>query len=414
MSSAYAISPLHIDVDRYQTRQVVTLTDLTTLNLRVPALQRAVDEERVEEIISYQEKHFEKYGTFCFVGDITLFCQPDKNENYIIDGMHRYYAIKNPRVHKVIPDYKIGLNILNQKPGLTIEDAFVLINKARPVPSYVVDTVRDEAQRSLIEACRQYLLTTYKVFVSKSHHPRVPHFNADVFVSFLQTQTQAHAQEANPSLINRLATCDKLIAFIEYVNKYLRQSSLCTEKVKAAILAKSEKNGGAKPAYFCVDPHYEWLRKHNCERIYAAFEENQSYPQEPFVEVQRERKNRTRLTQTLRDQLWKKYYGNVFEGVCKCCRFNTIRVSNFEAGHILSRKEGGSDHMDNLVPICGSCNRSMGTMHMDEYARELYERSQDKSVPYVPVQNWSLSSQFITSESILKTTEKIKSKDKRD
>ena len=33
---------------------------------------------------------------------------------------------------------------------------------------------------------------------------------------------------------------------------------------------------------------------------------------------------------------------------------------NFEAGHIIPESKGGSTHIENLLPICSPCNKSMG------------------------------------------------------
>jgi 5-methylcytosine-specific restriction endonuclease McrA len=37
--------------------------------------------------------------------------------------------------------------------------------------------------------------------------------------------------------------------------------------------------------------------------------------------------------------------------------------------HVLSHHHGGEETLDNLRPICKSCNRAMGKMHMVEYIK---------------------------------------------
>jgi 5-methylcytosine-specific restriction endonuclease McrA len=39
-------------------------------------------------------------------------------------------------------------------------------------------------------------------------------------------------------------------------------------------------------------------------------------------------------------------------------------------GHIISEFNGGELKLDNLMPICNSCNSSMGTKNMNEYICE--------------------------------------------
>ena len=50
-----------------------------------------------------------------------------------------------------------------------------------------------------------------------------------------------------------------------------------------------------------------------------------------------------------------------------CCNTVEINQSNFEAGHIISEFNGGPITVDNILPICGTCNRSMGKTNMDEF-----------------------------------------------
>lgn len=33
---------------------------------------------------------------------------------------------------------------------------------------------------------------------------------------------------------------------------------------------------------------------------------------------------------------------------------------NFEAGHVIPESKGGKTHIENLLPICSTCNKSMG------------------------------------------------------
>ncbi len=57
-------------------------------------------------------------------------------------------------------------------------------------------------------------------------------------------------------------------------------------------------------------------------------------------------------------------------GLCQCCKVNTITFTNFDCGHILSERLGGSNTLDNLKPICRLCNNSMGTRNMNEFIEE--------------------------------------------
>jgi hypothetical protein len=79
-------------------------------------------------------------------------------------------------------------------------------------------------------------------------------------------------------------------------------------------------------------------------------------------------KKRKKLPANLRIQVWSECIGmDIGECNCECCNVNKISQFNFEAGHRVSVFNGGLDTLDNLVPICSMCNRSMGTMNFDDY-----------------------------------------------
>lgn len=79
---------------------------------------------------------------------------------------------------------------------------------------------------------------------------------------------------------------------------------------------------------------------------------------------------RKAIPKAIRNQLWKKHFGDNIKGVCYCCKSEIDALTHFEAGHIIASAKGGTDSVDNLRPVCMSCNRSMGTMNMDEYIKK--------------------------------------------
>jgi hypothetical protein len=50
---------------------------------------------------------------------------------------------------------------------------------------------------------------------------------------------------------------------------------------------------------------------------------------------------------------------------CGCA----ISFQNFECGHIKASASGGSDDLENLKPICSTCNKSMGTKNMLDFIK---------------------------------------------
>ena len=54
---------------------------------------------------------------------------------------------------------------------------------------------------------------------------------------------------------------------------------------------------------------------------------------------------------------------------------NVMTPFQFEVGHNLPESKGGPTELDNLRPICGKCNRSMG----DEYTIDEFSTQRDEA-----------------------------------
>ena len=66
----------------------------------------------------------------------------------------------------------------------------------------------------------------------------------------------------------------------------------------------------------------------------------------------------------LREQLWLRVCGEIFKRKCSVtwCT-NMMTPFKFEAGHIIPESKGGGTHIENLLPICAECNKSMGNRY---------------------------------------------------
>lgn len=70
----------------------------------------------------------------------------------------------------------------------------------------------------------------------------------------------------------------------------------------------------------------------------------------------------------LKRKVWDYWVGeSVGKTKCPCCKLSDITQMNFACGHIIPESQGGSLTVQNLKPICGSCNSSMGTQNMQEF-----------------------------------------------
>lgn len=82
--------------------------------------------------------------------------------------------------------------------------------------------------------------------------------------------------------------------------------------------------------------------------------------------------SRNTIPKTLRIDIWETYIGKIYESKCFCCKTKDIQQGNFECGHVKSIKDGGGTTIENLRPICSTCNRSMGRKNMYDFMSVIY------------------------------------------
>lgn len=79
---------------------------------------------------------------------------------------------------------------------------------------------------------------------------------------------------------------------------------------------------------------------------------------------------KAKIPAALREQVWLLWCGDrLFKHKCLVtwCE-NVMTPFNFEVGHNVPESKGGATDLNNLRPICGKCNRSMG----DEYTIDAF------------------------------------------
>ncbi len=96
-----------------------------------------------------------------------------------------------------------------------------------------------------------------------------------------------------------------------------------------------------------------------------------------------------RIPVALREQVWIKQMGKVFDGKCSTtwCQ-NTITVFDFQSGHNIPESKGGPTNLDNLIPLCSRCNLSMGNEYtFDEWCK-ISDQPEKTVEEVVPKKKW--------------------------
>lgn len=81
-----------------------------------------------------------------------------------------------------------------------------------------------------------------------------------------------------------------------------------------------------------------------------------------------EKVKRKNLSVHVRRDCWNMFIGKKYEAKCYAGCGRNITVFNYECGHIKAVAKRGCDDLENLRPICGDCNKRMGTKNMKDYS----------------------------------------------
>ena len=88
---------------------------------------------------------------------------------------------------------------------------------------------------------------------------------------------------------------------------------------------------------------------------------------------EKKKNKKDKIPAVIRRLVWDKYIGEEKgKGKCYCCEMIEISQMNFICGHVVSEFNGGKITIENLRPICVSCNLSMGTMDMNKFKNNYF------------------------------------------
>ena len=77
------------------------------------------------------------------------------------------------------------------------------------------------------------------------------------------------------------------------------------------------------------------------------------------------------IPKILKDLTWSKWVGDhIAKTKCLCCGVNDIKMNSFHCGHVIAEADGGPTTVENLRPICATCNLSMRTQNMVKFKEQ--------------------------------------------
>jgi 5-methylcytosine-specific restriction endonuclease McrA len=323
----------------------------------IPYNQRISDEDKIYEIISYQHDHKRRNGFYNFLGTINLhYCRDDK-KYYLVDGQHRYNAVK--KIAENFEDFDIIIEVIIIEKKEFLLENYNLINKNTPLPE-LSDNINTITHKLIF----LHFEKQFNKIWTLSTRPRRPNLNKN------------HFQEALSYLIEKLNSDDsnyyiKLIS--EHNNRVSnwnidRIGNMKNLKDPNKTLDICRENGcflGLFP-HTTDEFHYRWvsdiIRNETGEEIKKP-----------------KKKGKKAIPKVVKNGVWAKYIGNdIGCTFCLVCGNQKIYQSMFTAGHVISEYNNGKIVVDNLRPICSTCNLSMGTRNMGDFVEDHYPENLEK------------------------------------
>lgn len=328
-------------------------------NYKIPELQRLVDKDHIKCIVNDQIDEYTKYGKFSILQSFTVAYLKNEDIGYILDGQHRVAAFSDLENRGynlndvVVPIVKYNVNNIDD-----VNDYFFKINKHSPIrPIGNLVAFEKILSQLIYDNFKHYF--KYKEQGSKCNCP---------YISINEFTENLNAR----NIADKLQKCNKgvrdLWNSILEVNTFL--DSISNNQLDATMNKKFEDckkkavKEGCIPCYLGVFRQFQWLDL----AIYSLINEKKisTFGAKYYTDIMRTKRRRD-IPFNLRIQIWKKLNINVSDnGFCYTCN-KTLLYSDMECGHIIAYALGGSITYDNLMPVCKSCNRDMGEMHLEEY-----------------------------------------------
>jgi 5-methylcytosine-specific restriction endonuclease McrA len=321
---------------------VIHSSKLMTFPIEIPNIQRIRDDDKVNEIVEYQQLKLKQTGTCNFIGSINIHYCAENQDLYLVDGQHRFEAIKQISKSISIP---VCVEIVKVDTIQELKDNYNMINKNTPLPEFP-----ETIDKTIPERVANYYKARYPNIWSKSTRANRPNIYFNYF------------QEALGVLVDRMEikTVQELQIILDEHNEKL--SMVMRRDVSEKQIRKCAESG----LYFGLYNHvsdeyrYDWVRE--------ILNIDKAVVQAP--------KAKRDIPKKIRSDAWKKYVGtDRGEAPCLCCRTIKITPFEFHAGHVISEANGGPTTVENIRPICVGCNLSMGTRDMREFVNTHYPKN---------------------------------------
>jgi hypothetical protein len=338
----------------------------------IPPFQRIENQEHVDVIYGGLEKYYTEHKTIFLPSVISLAKydedgdekneKNEKNEKYekqtVLDGQHRLAALK--RLSDKYTEIKNMLirtdiyHVLNDKEAYEI---YQIINTSRKVELYDGDI-----SPFVIPRLQTFMRNTFREYCKESKNPRGVNINLDEMAKHFQGYDVV--KKLGITLENIETTLfERILALNKFYQKQKPETFTAWGVDDFKEKYQKYLEGNDNPFYLGLYKKFEWIEHLIDTDTYAKrFQDVEHNSSETTV------KKRQKIPLLTRQKVWEKRCGNLLIGECYVCS-HKIKYDQYHCGHIISVKDGGTNSVDNLEPICAGCNLDMGSMNLHVYKK---------------------------------------------
>jgi hypothetical protein len=320
-------------------------------HISIPNIQREVNNKWVDELEKdifngYKDHECFHFGRFevGIVGETS----------YLLDGQHRFLVLQKlpPEHSNILIELKV--RILDSEEELN--NWFMKINKIRK--SKICKSVQTKL---LINSIRKHLSMKYSKYISYSKNPHKPNINLD----------KLEERMIKNNIVEKLDnfSIEEIIEKIEDLNRFYRYSLRSTWKswnVESPdlMIDSCNRKSPLNPLFLGMYKNCEWI-----DRLVYILERKITFGEVNHIPES----IRVSIPKKLRREVWNKR-NNKLSGKCFCCD-DKLDYDNFESGHIVSIFFGGKTSLENLEPICRTCNNDMRTKNLISFKEKYYKKN---------------------------------------
>jgi len=318
--------------------------------LKKPEYQTVLDEDKVTEMIkSYKKnKEFLIFKNKIVIGVIPDYLSKidDNYTMYVIDGQHRIEMAKQileegENDHLIFCYYEINTDKEMKK-------LFLEINKDSYKNSKYVTL--NEFNQNIYDEFKKYLHDDKRLrFFSQKKNKNNNIYSTSEFLDLLVDRKYIEMFKHQKDLINDFENKNKIFYRKLDYKEYLNDDKDCFYEDEKPLIINE---------YICAMKNNNFIDFLLNDKI--------------IPDHHKFKKMKDVIHPTLRIRVWDHWYGKEDTGPCPICnKLIKIGKNGFHCGHIISEANGGKTIIDNLRPICASCNLKMGSTNWNDYEKLL-------------------------------------------